>query len=166
MLRLNNEELIGSIEHLTLQTGCRVIRCRYKRGLFYLYVLYVSDVINFHQIQQSFGGRNRVVGCSGSLRAERSGDHILMDAEDFFFSIPVQTNPRVRTTTCRMNIGSLCQRQSGRSLDHPTPHSVEFKHRYISHPRFEWQVTRRPLPPPLTLNLVKHNGNYILHAVT
>jgi hypothetical protein len=89
-----------------------------------------------------------------------------MDAEDFFFSISVQTSSRAHTATCRMDIGTLCQRQRGRSLDHPTPHSVEVKHRFISLPRLEWHLTRRPLPPHLTLNLVKHNGNYILHSVT
>ena len=88
-----------------------------------------------------------------------------MDAEDSFFSILVQTSPRARTATCRMDIGFLCQRQNGRSLDHPTPHSVEVKHRCISPPHFEWHVTGRPLPLPLMLNLVKHKGNYILHTV-
>ena len=91
-----------------------------------------------------------------------------MDAENFFFYILVQTSPRAHTTTCRMVIGSLCQRQSRRNLDHPTPHSVELKRGYISPPLPEWYVTRRLLPPSLTLNLVKHNGNYeyILHSVT
>jgi hypothetical protein len=35
---VNSEELIGATEYLTLQTGCRISRCRYN-GVY----LYIKD---------------------------------------------------------------------------------------------------------------------------
>jgi hypothetical protein len=43
MLMVNSEELIGTMECLTLQTRCRIKRCRYNRiGLYIMFISLIS----------------------------------------------------------------------------------------------------------------------------
>ena len=56
---------------------------------------------------------------SDSLRAERSGDRIPVEAR---FSAPVQTGPWAHPASCTMGTGSFSGvKRPGRGADHPPP---------------------------------------------